>query len=214
MSTITARGNIVKPADSEAADNDVINANYDQISLYGMGPYVCTSGTRPADKWVGTYIYETDTKKIYMWDGTNYVKQGGPVSTLKNAKALSMKTLGTTLSPASTVDLIGAGAEQTAAQFTLTDTTNITFTAAFVYYGPGGGAACACNVGLLVDGTLDTSNVYLVHTGTGAQSDYGKPFVFKEVVQLAPGTHNLNARFTYEGGAAMSFKDSSYSIRG
>jgi hypothetical protein len=36
------------------------------------GTYKCTSSTRPTDKIAGTIIFETDTKTLYTWDGTNW----------------------------------------------------------------------------------------------------------------------------------------------
>ena len=37
-----------------------------------IGHRVCTSSTRPSTPDEGTMIYETDTKKVYVWDGSEW----------------------------------------------------------------------------------------------------------------------------------------------
>jgi hypothetical protein len=38
---------------------------------------ICTSTTRPEEPVAGKEIYETDTKKVYSWNGTEWVETGG-----------------------------------------------------------------------------------------------------------------------------------------
>lgn len=37
-----------------------------------IGHVLCTSSTRPSTPDEGTMIYETDTKKVYVWDGSSW----------------------------------------------------------------------------------------------------------------------------------------------
>jgi hypothetical protein len=57
------------------AVGDVLTASY-MNSLRdnaGIGHVVCTSSTRPASPNTGTMIYETDTGKVLVWDGSAWV---------------------------------------------------------------------------------------------------------------------------------------------
>lgn len=38
-------------------------------------PGVCTSSTRPASPYEGQFIYETDTDKTFVWNGSTWVQQ-------------------------------------------------------------------------------------------------------------------------------------------
>jgi hypothetical protein len=38
-----------------------------------IGPYVCTSGTRPTAVFEGLHIYETDTDRVYVYNGSTWV---------------------------------------------------------------------------------------------------------------------------------------------
>ena len=70
MSSNTSKG-LVKPDPiADFQDAAVLNANFDRLDTYGMGPYVCTSTTRPtgSNLWDGMIIFETDTKLLYIWD--------------------------------------------------------------------------------------------------------------------------------------------------
>lgn len=46
---------------------------------------VVTSGTRPSLPWEGMEIYETDTKRIYIWNGSAWVRIGGRPSSFLGA---------------------------------------------------------------------------------------------------------------------------------
>lgn len=63
----TSKG-LIKPNNDNSTPADIsqLNTNFDRIDGYGMGAYVCTSTTRPigADRWVGMFIVETDTKFV------------------------------------------------------------------------------------------------------------------------------------------------------
>jgi hypothetical protein len=75
MGTNTTRLLLWKPDGSPGGDN--INVDTDisdnaDIIDDAVGFKVCTSGTRPtgAQRWNGRVIYETDTKRTYMWQAT------------------------------------------------------------------------------------------------------------------------------------------------
>lgn len=76
MATQTTRLLLRKP-DPDPATGDFINPgadlnqNWDKVDA-AIGVTICTSGTRPtgADRWDGREIYETDTRRFYMWSTT------------------------------------------------------------------------------------------------------------------------------------------------
>lgn len=54
-------------------DFDFNEINQDNATVDTLPPTVCTSGTRPnTGLFVGRLIYETDTKRIYMWNGSTW----------------------------------------------------------------------------------------------------------------------------------------------
>lgn len=74
MSTTTAKLGLVKPATDEDVDITILNDNSDKVDA-ASGTTVCTSGTRPGSPFIGQTIYETDTSKIYIWDGAEWDDQ-------------------------------------------------------------------------------------------------------------------------------------------
>lgn len=72
MATNTSRLALRKPDDVDAVDQELdLNANFDKIDV-NMGRRVVTSATRPAgaDRYTGQLIYETDTRRSLIFDGT------------------------------------------------------------------------------------------------------------------------------------------------
>jgi hypothetical protein len=79
--TFTSRLGLRKP-DPDPSTGDFItvttdiNASMDKIDA-AVGKTICTSGTRPtgSDRWDGREIYETDTRRSYMWSAavTNWL---------------------------------------------------------------------------------------------------------------------------------------------
>lgn len=53
------------------------------MSIFGLGHTVCTSSTRPSSVVEGTVIYETDSNKMLVYDGSSWVE----VSDLDNTNA-------------------------------------------------------------------------------------------------------------------------------
>jgi hypothetical protein len=71
MATVTPKLGLIKPAGGETLDVSIVNSNMDDIDA-ASGAYVCTSTTRPSggNRYLGQFIYETDTGRILMWDNT------------------------------------------------------------------------------------------------------------------------------------------------
>ena len=75
MATTTSKLGLRKPDGSASGDNiDVgtdINDNADKIDA-AVGFFVCTSATRPTggQRWAGRGIYETDTRRSYIWNSS------------------------------------------------------------------------------------------------------------------------------------------------
>lgn len=79
MGVLTSRLKLLKPDRLETVDVVTgINNNYDRLDLYGAGPFICTSTTRPAsgDRYNGLTIFETDTKELLFWDSDAAAWQG------------------------------------------------------------------------------------------------------------------------------------------
>jgi hypothetical protein len=82
MGDLTARLDLYLPGGGssgsipdEQADIDKINGNMEILDDI-VGTPVVTSGTRPSTPYVGQPIYESDTKRIVVWDGSAWVIPG------------------------------------------------------------------------------------------------------------------------------------------
>lgn len=59
-----------------AEDMDFNDINNDNTQLDSLPPTVCTSGTRPVTNlYTGRFIWETDTSRLYMWNGAAWMLQ-------------------------------------------------------------------------------------------------------------------------------------------
>lgn len=73
MASLTTRLKLRKPATTDTVNVDTdLSGNFDLIDA-AIGTTVCTSGTRPGTPFTGQTIFETDTKKTYIWNGTIWV---------------------------------------------------------------------------------------------------------------------------------------------
>lgn len=77
MATTTPRILLTKPDPDPVTGDDVdisvLNANADKIdSVISAMP--CTNATRPASPFGGQIIYETDTKRAFIWSGTTWLQ--------------------------------------------------------------------------------------------------------------------------------------------
>jgi hypothetical protein len=71
--TSTTKLGLFKPADSDYTDVALdIDAQMDAIDL-NVSTRVCTSGTRPSTPYAGQIIYETNTRLLRMWDGSDWL---------------------------------------------------------------------------------------------------------------------------------------------
>jgi hypothetical protein len=109
---LTTRLKLKKPAGSDDFKRIDINANWDILEA-APGLFICTSTTRPT--WLaaqaGMTIIETDTKRIYEWDGAAWVRlfpqvsrfaTGSGNTTLANGSMTPLPGLSITVNP--TVD--------------------------------------------------------------------------------------------------------------
>ena len=74
MATFTTRLGLRKPADIDLVSQLTdLNANFDKIDT-NIGAVLCTSTTRPTggSLFTGLSIFETDTKKSYVYDGATW----------------------------------------------------------------------------------------------------------------------------------------------
>jgi hypothetical protein len=69
MATTTTRLGLTKPDFVDVVDISELNSNADDIDA-AVGAAVVTSSTRPGTPWSGQLIYETDTERTLVWDGT------------------------------------------------------------------------------------------------------------------------------------------------
>ena len=72
-------------------------------SAYGGGslkPGVCTSTTRPAVPYAGQTIFETDTSRLYVYNGTAWVIPNAPVQNPTGLELISSTAVGTAVSSA------------------------------------------------------------------------------------------------------------------
>jgi len=73
MASLTSRLKLRKPATTDTVNVDTdLSANFDAIDL-AANFQVCTSGTRPSAPYTGLSIFETDTSKILVYNGTSWV---------------------------------------------------------------------------------------------------------------------------------------------
>lgn len=74
MPDYTSKVGLVKPAGGELISIDILNGNSDKIDK-ALGVFICTSTTRPSgsDRFPGQQIYETNTHKMYFWNGTAWL---------------------------------------------------------------------------------------------------------------------------------------------
>lgn len=105
MSSLTTRMGFYKPVGAEFVNVTTdLNNNWDKVDAY-MGFASCTSSTRPSTVWAGLCIFETNTSKTYVSNGT------GPASgswiEIPNLASLINVTAGTTGTDAVTVNVTG-----------------------------------------------------------------------------------------------------------
>lgn len=76
MATNTTRLGLIKPDFVDVVDISELNSNADDIDA-AVGAAIVTSSTRPSSPWAGQIIFETDTSKSFVWNGSAWVILGG-----------------------------------------------------------------------------------------------------------------------------------------
>lgn len=74
MSSLTTRLGLYKPDSAGTEFVNVVtdlNNNFDSLDAK-IGAFACTSATRPGSPYNGQMIRETDTGKVYLWDGASW----------------------------------------------------------------------------------------------------------------------------------------------
>jgi hypothetical protein len=61
-------------------------------------PGVCTSSTRPATPFEGQAIFETDTDRMLIWNGTTWVIPNAPAQNPTGMELIKTQTIGTSVS--------------------------------------------------------------------------------------------------------------------
>lgn len=190
MAEITTRGGLIKPGDGESADNDVLNANFDQIAKYGMGAFECTSTARPAQPWFGQLIAETDTDFVRMWDGEQWKYIGGdsraeftgsgtPTSGAVWGNALTLDVPSSVSGPSRPAAVAGAGS--------LAEVINIPEVGNYLLEG------------IVIASAVTTSRAYIEIFGgttTGMENSYGRvPFTFDDRGHIGVKMHTTAPNF-------------------
>lgn len=124
-------------------------------------PGVCTSSTRPASPYDGQVIYETDTDKIVVWDGSSWVYK-------TNATAPTDTSMASMVTPTS---VAGTGVSLSGGKVSFSASSSISvngcFSSAYTNYklivnAKGGATSEAVRIRFRANG-VDTSSAYYTH---------------------------------------------------
>ncbi|GAA4849802.1 hypothetical protein GCM10023403_10760 [Pseudonocardia benzenivorans] len=92
MATTTTRWSLRKPAAGDTISPTLdLGGPYDTIDA-NLGTYVCTSATRPGSPIQGQTIYETDTRREYIWSGSVWLPRGPLVAVKTTDKTANAST--------------------------------------------------------------------------------------------------------------------------
>jgi hypothetical protein len=92
MATTTTRWSLRKPAAGDTISPTLdLGGPYDTIDA-NLGTYVCTSATRPGSPIQGQTIYETDTRREYIWSGSVWLPRGPLVAVKTSDKTVTSST--------------------------------------------------------------------------------------------------------------------------
>lgn len=177
------------PAADTAITNSQITDRRRRISALG-GLVVCTSSTRPATGlWEGQQIYETDTDKTLLYNGSVWVHQtplGGHVATSQTTTSTSYTDLSTS-GPAVTVNTGTSALVTMGCAITSTDASGYTFMSYAVSGATTSSASDARALGMIHSYSgfgYRVSHTY-VHTGLTAGAN---TFTAKYRVSVGTGT--------------------------
>ncbi len=71
-------------------------------------PGVCTSSTRPASPYDGQVIYETDTDKTLVWNGSGWVQLATGTANAPGLELIKTQTIGTAVSSVTVSDVFSS----------------------------------------------------------------------------------------------------------
>jgi hypothetical protein len=92
MATTTTRWSLRKPAAGDTISPTLdLGGPYDTIDA-NLGTYVCTSATRPGSPIQGQTIYETDTRREYIWSGSVWLPRGTLTAVKTTDKSVTSST--------------------------------------------------------------------------------------------------------------------------
>jgi hypothetical protein len=76
MATTTTKLGLTKPDFVDVVDITDLNNNADALDA-AVGSTIVTSATRPVSPFTGQVIFETDTGRSFVWDGSAWQSAGG-----------------------------------------------------------------------------------------------------------------------------------------
>lgn len=91
MATNTSKLGLIKPDFVDVVDVSDLNSNADDIDA-AVGAAIVTSATRPGSPWSGQIIFETDTSKTLVWNGTAWVEAGSTIDDLDDIGDVTITT--------------------------------------------------------------------------------------------------------------------------
>ena len=74
----------------------------------GYRPGVCTSTSRPSSPYTGQTIFETDTNRMYVWNGTAWVIPNSPAQNPTGLELIKTQTIGTAVTSVVVSDVFSA----------------------------------------------------------------------------------------------------------
>lgn len=184
-------------------------------SATGLRPGVCTFATRPTAPFNGQVIYETDTKRTLVWQGSAWVMLTD-ADTPPGLELVKVQTIGSAVSSITVNDAFPSGYEafeviSTGTTATGTDNIHVQLTSGGTpstvsYYGSMIYALWAGPSVLLH--SVDNQNAWLAATATDGSSGMKLNMRFLEVNQARPtnitSTHIRNIGGTFVGTHAVS----------
>lgn len=128
-------------------------------------PGVCTSSTRPASAYEGQMIYETDTDRILVWNGSAWILSSsvGPYS---NSSVTVAPNFLVYLSGANAAAVNGATLAYNAAQYDDTSSVNLSTGVFTVPANQSGVYKFVCNANCYNIGTTGYFRIQIVTTGS------------------------------------------------
>lgn len=197
MPNYTTRLGLTKPSNGENYDVDIVNANSDIVDS-AIGAKNVTSTTLPNTPYLGQLVYETDTRRLRMWQGG-----GWSIVLSRRAEAPITVMLSEHYTPVGQVAM-GASTNPTLVwSTTLTLTDDAIVFLSFDFYAHMSRHATQGFVRLQVDSNLDytTKTLRWEHAAEGATFTIS----INRPLALKAGTHTLKILGFYAAGANVLY---------